>query len=50
MEDEIKRVEILQEDATNRIKWREGLRAVAIRVRYIRPTSLARKNQSKNGW
>ena len=43
LEDETKRIGLTIEDATNRTKWREGVRAIAEDTGCIRPPSKSRK-------
>lgn len=38
VEEESKRVGLKKEDAFNRVRWRDGVRAIAVRMRLIRPT------------
>ena len=50
VEESLKKIGLRVEKATDRAKWREGVRAIAEEMRYIRPPSDTRKNRTKIGW
>ena len=49
VEKSLKKIGLIMEEATDRARWREGVRAIAERMRYIRPPSNTRKNRIKIG-
>ena len=49
VEESLKKIGLTVEKATDRARWREGVRAIAERMRCIRPPSNTRKNQIKIG-
>ena len=49
VEDSLKKIGLRVEEATDRSRWREGVRAIAEEIRYIRPPSDTRKNRIKVG-
>ena len=44
VEENVKRIGLEVEEAENRTRWREGVRAIAGKMRSIRPPSVTRKN------
>ena len=50
VEESLKKIGLRVEEATDRARWREGVRAIAEEMRYIRPPSDTRKNRIKIGW
>ena len=49
VEENIKKIGLRVEEATDRARWREGVRAIAERMRCIWPPSETRKNRIKTG-
>ena len=49
VEENIKKIGLRVEKATDRARWREGVEAIAEGMRCIRPSSDTRKNQIKTG-
>ena len=49
VEESLKKIGLRVEEATNRARWREGVRAIVEGMRYIRPPSDTRKNRIKIG-
>ena len=49
VEESLKKIELRVEETTDRARWREGVRAIAEGIRYIRPPSDPRKNWIKIG-
>ena len=49
VKERLKKVGLRVEEATDRAKWREGVRAIAEGMRYIRPPSDTRKKRIKTG-
>ena len=49
VEESLKKIGLRVEEATDRARWREGVRAIAEVMRCIRPLSDTRKNQIKIG-
>ena len=47
VEKSLKKIGLRVEEATDRARWREGVRVVAEGMRYIRPPSDTRKNRIK---
>ena len=50
VEENIKEIGLRVEEATDRARWREGVRAIAEGMRCIPPSSDTRKNRIKTGW
>ena len=49
VEESMKKIGLRVEEATDRARWREGVRAIAEGMRCIRPPSETRKNRIKIG-
>ena len=49
VEESLKKIGLRVEEATDRARWKEGVRAIAEGMRYIRPPSDSRKNRIKIG-
>ena len=49
VEESLKKIGLRVEEATDRARWREGLRAIAEGMRCIRPPSDTRKNRIEIG-
>ena len=49
VEESLKKIGMRVEEATDRARWREGVRAIAEGMRCIRPPSDTRKNRIKIG-
>ena len=49
VEESLKKIGLKVEEATDRARWREGVRAIAERMRYIQPPSDTRKNRNNIG-
>ena len=49
VEGSVKKVGLKIEEAADRTRWREGVRAIAEGMRCIRPPSVTRKNRIKTG-
>ena len=47
VEESLKKIRLRVEEATDRVRWREGVRAIAEGMRSIRPPSNTRKNRIK---
>ena len=49
VEESVKKIGLRVEEATERARWRVGVKAIAEVIRYIRPPSDTRKNRIKIG-
>ena len=49
VEESLMKIGLRVEEATDRARWREGVRAIAEGMRYIRPPLDRRKNRNKVG-
>ena len=50
MEKRVKEVGLKIKEATDRTRWREGVRAIAKGMRCIRPPSMTRKKRIETEW